>query len=163
MLRVSCEGMWVIFNMTPFLTAALVGKQERKVKDQTPEAYLLCLMLWKYLLKKYWSSNMCAHGKREWLGKPRSQPRNRLPKEVVLAPSWGFLLSDWIKHRTACSDLRTEPLLSRSLDLVTSWGPSLPEFSCDPIRLWAALQGEETNLPASTSCVSWWLTKVDPS
>lgn len=42
---------------------------------------------------------MCVHMtcKREWLGKPRShcdvraaKMWNRLPREVVLAPSWGF-------------------------------------------------------------------------
>lgn len=75
----------------------------------------------------------------------------------------GFFLPDWMKHRTAWSDLRADPVLSRRLDLVTFWGPSVLEFSCDPIRLWAALQGEETNLPASTSCASSWLPAVDIS
>lgn len=101
---------------------------------------------------------MCVHMtcKRERLGKPRShcdvraaKMWNRLSREVVLAPSWGFCPTRWIKHRTAWSDLRAEPVLSRRLGLVTSWGPSLPEFSCDPISLWAALLGEETNLPAA--------------
>lgn len=158
MLHVSCVGTWVIFNMTPFLTAAHVGKQERKVKDQTPEAYLLCLMLWKCLLEEVLMQQcVCTWLVREnGLASPGltvmwGQLRCGIgcPGRLCWLHLGVFVLPDWIKHRTAWSDLRAEPVLSRRLDLVTSWGPSLPEFSCDPIRLWAALQGEETNLPAA--------------